>query len=455
MSVAGVGLFLVFFAMPGWGATTTYENLTGSDAITIASGDTGVAQTTNSAFTGNWIVNGTLQSMNGSSQTPDNALGSGTVTLNNGAKLLPGVANTTHLSNPVVINGNVTLGGENMELRFSGPISGSGSISRNTYWSVYLLGDNSAYAGDWNLNTDWTWSLNQWSTPQTGWAGSGDYSFGSGTITLNKGGIAFANGSTDYYVWNDLVVTQAHANFMKGGKSVTLLGKLSGAGNIALQTVGSGSSAVYSTPTVHVRGTENGTFSGNWTINAGYTLTTNNYGSTKETGDSTLGSGQIILNGGTLQTVDTKEYSSNAWLRRISNDIVVNDNSTLSSTANTEMYLFGNISGVGNLTENVTYSLYLRGDNSAYKGNWTLTGDWTWSYNTSASAGDGWAGTGDYSFGSGTVTLNGGGISFASGSTDYYVWNDLVVTQAHANFMKGGKSVTLSGKLTGEGDIQL
>lgn len=279
--LSGLGLLLTFFAVPGWGAETTYENLTGSNDITIASGDTGIAATSNSAFTGNWIVNGTLQSKNADIETPDRALGSGKVILNNGATLLSGVQ-PTRIYSTLETNGNVTFGGGNQELHIYGNITGSGAIMRTTYWSVFLNGDNSAYTGDWNLNADWTWSRNEWSEKQDSWAGSGDYTFGSGTITLNGGGIAFANADKDYHVWNDLVINQTRLNFMKGGKSVTLSGKLSGAGDIRLQTAGTEENPVYSTYAVHVRGKENGEFSGDWTIDEGYTLTTNNYGASKE-----------------------------------------------------------------------------------------------------------------------------------------------------------------------------
>lgn len=458
-SILGIGLVVAIFYDAGLsGAEINYANLTGDADITISSADTGIAQPTNSSFTGNWIVNGTLQSMNGSHQFPDSALGSGTVTLNDGATLLPGVSSSTYLSNAVKIQGNVTFGGKDIELRINGNITGYGNITKNTSWSVYLNGDNSAYTGNWTLKSDWTWSLNKWSSKQDSWGGSGDYSFGSGVITLNGGGIAFSDDNSDYYVWNDIVVTKVHPNFMKGGKSVTLSGKLSGEGDITLQSITSGSNTVKTTPVVHVRGTQNGDFSGDWTVNQGYTLTTNNYGNAKESGakDTTLGSGSIILNGGTLRTVNTGEVTSNAWLRRISNDLVVNADSVLSSTSETEMYLFGNISGSGNLKETVTYSLYLYGDNSAFSGDWELTSNWIWSNNEWSSPQDGWAGSGDYSFGSGKIKLNGGELAFDSNSgKDYYVWNDLEIAKTQTHLVKGGKSVTLSGKITGSEDIHL
>lgn len=112
------------------------------------------------------------------------------------------------------------------------------------------------------------------------------------------------------------------------------------------------------------------TLTGNWIVEAGTTRVTNNPVCTQGTvPDNVLGSGTLFLNGGTLSTTqDGKAGIKYAYERGVYNPIVVSGNSSLASVGNTEMFVWGNISGSGLITEGVGYSLRLKGDNSAYSG---------------------------------------------------------------------------------------
>lgn len=98
-------------------------------------------------------------------------------------------------------------------------------------------------------------------------------------------------------------------------------------------------------------------------MEAGTTLVSNNPVCTQGTvPDDVLGSGTIFLNGGTLSTTqDGKAGIKYAYERGVYNPIVVRGNSSLASVGNTEMFVWGNISGSGLITEGVGYSLRLKG----------------------------------------------------------------------------------------------
>lgn len=224
------------------------------------------------------------------------------------------------------------------------------------------------------------------------------------------------------------------------GSSLTVNNQLVSVGNIALNGGG----------TLNLTKNAGNALLGNWYVSGGSTLTTDNnqnYSDTNKT-DEVFGSGKIYLDGSTLHA------TSNG--ARVSNDIVVSGNSTLSSVQDAEMYVLGNISGSGNLTENVTWSLYFYGDNSAYTGNWTITGDYVWSNNKYATKQDGWAGDGDYSFGSGTITINGGALGLVNNNG--YIWNDIIVPAGKTTSLvklNGTNVGHLTGNITGEGTIEI
>lgn len=378
----------------------------------------------------------------------DSTLGSGQIILNGGTLRTVNTKEYSdgfyrRISNDIVVNADSILSSTaDTEMFLYGNISGTGNLTENVTFSLRLYGDNSAYAGNWTLNGDWTWSLNEWGTKQDSWVGSGDYSFGSGAITLNGGGIAFADANKDYHVWNDLVVAADHTTFMKGGKSVTLSGKLSGAKAIRLQTVGT-TSTTTSTPVVHLRGDNTG-FSGDWYIGSGKTVTTDSGTSTGT--DARFGSGTIYLEGGTIQSARSNNRAY------VLNNIVVNADSNLKAVTH-ELSLNGNISGTGDLAVNgSSFTLYLHGDNSNFEGDWYIWINYVCVNNDGTQTP---TGAGDYTFGQGTVYLgNNTGLRTANQGGTAYVGADIAVASGTAanlrygNFTMGG-TVTIDGTLNG------
>ncbi len=221
------------------------------------------------------------------------------------------------------------------------------------------------------------------------------------------------------------------------GTARTETGTITGTAADVISVTGAG--------TLNVFGLTNTGYLGGWNVASGTTLASDNSGTDKETIDSAFGAGTITLNAATLKTCNNSDPAT--WLRRISNDIIISGNSFLTSTSATEMHLCGDISGSGNIRESVSYSLYLKGDNSAYTGNWELTSDWTWTANA-ASKTPKTTGS-DYSFGSGTITVTGGGI--ASMDANGLILNDIVLNKG-SFWYKNGSSLTFRGKITGNSD---
>ena len=261
-------------------------------------------------------------------------------------------------------------------------------------------------------------------TLKTGTATASDWTFTGSTITLNNG-------------------TEKAAIQVTSGTSATIKSKLSSAGDVTVSGGG----------TLNLDRDAGNSLTGDWYVSGGSTLSTNNRTNQgKQTSDPVFGSGKIYLDSSTLKTCTNETGNGSAYEVRISNDLVVSGDCKLTSTDATEMFLYGNISGSGSLSESVTYSLRLYGDNSAYTGNWKITGDWVWTTNDSAAKGSDWAGDGDYSFGSGQIEITSGGL--ATTKTNAYVWNDMKISGG-TNLIKGGTTTTFTGDLTGGGALNL
>ena len=308
--VAGL-LAAAFSVIPGFvgraeadivvNATTTWsETYSHTENIYVTNGATLTLSANGSGTIGNWYVNGSTISStyaNKSKVTPDYSFGSGTLYLTD-ASLSAGV-HQMNVSCPVVVSGNSKFTGGSREIYLRGNLSGSGTITEDLRWSMYLQGDNSAYAGDWILKDDYTWLYNSSATAQASWASggaaNGDYTFGSGTITVSSG--MFALGVSNAYIYNDIVLSSAGTVFSKEGSSLTLLGDLSGSGAFNMTAA--------STPLYNLRG-NNADFTGAWNLQAGY-VSTDNTSAAKVTNsqgsaaDSRLGTAAITLNGGGIQ----------------------------------------------------------------------------------------------------------------------------------------------------------
>ncbi|MDO4574448.1 MAG: PEP-CTERM sorting domain-containing protein [Planctomycetia bacterium] len=160
--------------------------------------------------------------------------------------------------------------------------------------------------------------------------------------------------------------------------------------------------------------------------------------------DARFGSGTIYLNGGTIQSARS---GSRAY---VLNNIVVNADSTLKATTH-ELSLNGAISGTGDLTLNgASYTLYLRGDNSHYQGDWHINVDYVCIDNDGTKTP---SVAGDYTFGQGTVYLqNGAGIRTSGQGVAGYVGADIVVESGKTGNLRYG-IFTMGGTVTVDGTL--
>ena len=211
-----------------------------------------------------------------------------------------------------------------------------------------------------------------------------------GTVTINDGnvsvgGVTFNNSALDY--------TVSGANGMTGVGGLTK----SGTGTVTLDTVNS--------------------YTGGNTINAGTLIVT-----------GTLGSGGTTINGGTLQMGTGGTTGSFGDASAITNNgsLVFNHSNNLVQGTD-----FGTISGTGTVTQAGAGALTLGSANS-YSGGTTINAG-TVIFGNNAS------------FGTGAVTLNGGGLKASSGVT---LANNIAVASA-ATIDMAGNNTGFTGNLSG------
>jgi|GEM_PF-1318238 len=255
---------------------------------------------------------------------------------------------------------------------FSGVISGTGSLTKNTTGTLTLSGANT-YSGGATLNAG------------TLVAGS-DTALGSGLLTIN-GGTLQASGTRTL-----ANTVNVGGNFTIAGGStanLTLSGPVDLLGGSRTLTVSStnpttlagiisnGALAKAGTGTLTL--TEANTYSGGTTLTAGNLVAGH---------DSALGSGALTLGGGTLQAGGASPLT-------LANDITVTANSAIGGAASPDLTLTGTvainsgrtltvskldnttlagiISGAGALAKTGTGTLTLSGANT-YTGNTSVTG---------------------------------------------------------------------------------
>ncbi len=179
---------------------------------------------------------------------------------------------------------------------------------------------------------------------------------------------------------------------------------------------------------------DNSTFNGQWNLVSGYLETTNtNISAAANGGDQVLGQNAIFFNGGTLLARDTNVT------RTLHSNIVVQPNGGRFQTE-THLTLYGNITGSGTLTKNAGYNLVINSaDNSGFSGNWRLESGWVIPNQNNA-------------FGTGNITLAGGGIQAASG--DATIGNDIIVENVGHLYTAAG-NLYLSGTISGTGTLNV
>lgn len=453
------------------GGTLTINNGANNGAITVNSGSTA---TVSSALTATGTINlsggGTLQvsdasgakgwsitgaTLEDTAPTPGK-LGSGTITLNEGAVLKSSGSVRRTYSNAVVINGECTLFSQGLAL--SGTLSGSGLIHKQGGWDMTISGNNTDLSADWSLEADYTRFNN---------ANAG----GTGAVHYKGGALLGYNNGT---ISNNLSIDSNVANYLVGGvNSITLTGDITGSKNITLC-----SNQYQAANILNLQG-DASAYTGNWLINETYvatgqteyrynpiTVTTNNSSNVKVNGgDSRFGQGSVTIRRGVLQAAAAKTYVHNAI--------------TLSGAQTTPQLSFegkvltltGGLSGDSDITLNYTTTAsttanrlrLLDGNNSNFSGDWHVK-----NVLLVTNAGN----TQNKAFGSGTIYLEGGAgiVGWSSRSTasthdstraDAYVYNNIV--NSGVNFFRSDGDtiegtttvpnfqITVSGAISGNG----
>lgn len=287
---------------------TTNTNATISSAIGGTAGltkegaGTLVLFSATSNYSGGTILNaGILSIAADSNPTTANAtvtagpLGTGTLTLNGGTLNVfnTGIGNR-FIANAIAVTGTTALTTAGFNLNLNGPISGSGTLNSSVA-SLWLQGDNSAFAGTFNLSGGANFSNANSGSALAAWnLTSGDLcNYQAATTTSRTIDLGALSGAAGTRLANrQSTGTGFTTTFSIGALGTdttfagTVVNAISGNGLVALTKVGSG--------TLTLSGAN--TYTGGTTISAG----TLNAASNKA-----LGNGAVSVAGGTLAINDT------------------------------------------------------------------------------------------------------------------------------------------------------
>ena len=444
---------------------------TGSNQLTLSGANTYTGGTTVKDIV---VRAGVSDAFDESGVKVSGAFGLGTITLNNGT--IQNSNNNATVSNDIVLvnAGSFRVGWSGQVLELSGNISGTGRLDiASDSSSIKISGTNNTYTGGTKIGG----GINSYNSAGVqvilgadNALSSGVVSFGTNSSTLQLagfgqtfGGLDNTNGSGGYYTGNAINNTvdgtataiDLKLNVAEGG-NYAYSGGLPGLNSIV--KTGAGKQTLLTGLTVNnsmsVAGTLefggtitlNGTLSGDGYLllknsNSGgeslYNMNGSSFSGTIElasgvlhVGNSNLGTGDIVLSGGTL-----KNYSNSPT---ISNDIILADgtaSSLRSGWTNQVLELTGDISGTGQLQiANDSSSVKLSGANNTYSGGTKIGGG----INSWTSGGQGTLilgaanalGTGAVSFGANNSTLQLagfaqtiGGLDNTNGSGGYYSGN--------------------------------
>ncbi len=163
-------------------------------------------------------------------------------------------------------------------------------------------------------------------------------------------------------------------------------------------------------------------------------LTKNGNNTLTLTGTNTF-TGDVAVSGGTLEIGGAGQLGGGSYAGNLGVDGMLKYNSTAAQT------LSGIVSGAGSLIQNSTNTLTLSGANS---------------FSGGVNASNGIVGlANDTGLGSGTFTLNGGGLQNVNASVDINCGNNIQVGTGGTINLGLAKNLTLNGSLSGSGNLTL
>ncbi|WP_448191403.1 beta strand repeat-containing protein [Azospirillum sp. sgz301742] len=321
----------------------------------------------------------------------DDALSSGTLSLNGGTLSLTAA---TTIDNAVAVDSDGGTVANSAAVTLSGILSGTGALTKSGTGTLTLSRANTRSGGTT--------------------VSEGTLTLSGGSALSDSGSVAVASGATLALSTDETIGSLSGAGAVTlGVRALTVVqsadGTLSGviSGTGALTKSGSG--------TLTLSGSN--TYTGLTGVSAG-TLSIG--------ASSNIGTGAIVLNGGTLDITGATTLSQSILLGA--------SHGTVSNSA--AVTLSGVISGTGyNLTKTGTGTLTLSGTNT-YTGTTTINAG-----SVSISAGN--------KIGSGAITLNGGTLDITGG----IIFNRSIVLGASHGTISNSQSVTLSGVISGTGNL--
>ncbi|MCI5052099.1 MAG: autotransporter-associated beta strand repeat-containing protein [Simkaniaceae bacterium] len=363
-------------------ATVLTGAISGDTLVINGAGGVGVSNPTNS-------MNDITVSSSSIGPFNNASLGSGTITLTNGA-FAPVLSFTT--TNDFALSGAAnTFNTQLANTTISGEITGATPVTVSGGNSLSLTGANSSLTSSFNV------------TAGTLSAGDDD-AFGSGQVTI---GNAILTSSATVTLPNDIAINNASSRITAGANPITLSGILSGTDSNTLEKLGA--------ETLSLTGTSHD-FDSNVTVTAG-TLSVGN--------DVALGTAAVSLNGGT--------FTSSAAVD-LANAFTVSSSSTISTASNITLESALTGGSGATLTKSGANSLILSADSSG-----TLDSPISVTAGT-LSAGD------DDAFGTGQVTI---GNAILTSSATVTLPNDIAINNASSRITAGANPITLSGILSG------
>ena len=380
------------------GPAAQYQNFanfqkTGSSTWTLT-GTTG--------STTNWAINGGTLAI-----SADNNLGAtgSLVSLNGGTLQFNASFTSTHAFTLNAGGGTFDTNGNAVTL--TGGISGVGGLTKQGLGTLTLPNANAYHGG---------------TTVNAGTVAVGDNN------ALGDGALTFAAGTTLQAAANNLaIVNTINLNAGSTGTTIdtqsnvlTLFGAILGGGS--LTKIGAG--------TLILQGIN--TYSGGTTVNAGTLQLLS--------GSALNPAGALMVNGGTF---DLSAFGTGLTVGSLSGTggtIALGPNTLTTNSAGNNTTLASTITGTGGLIKQGAGILALTGNNT-YSGGTFVTGGLI----NFASLGN---------FGTGTISLNGGGVQWAAGNTlDISSSRRLVLGPAGATFDTNGNNVAFATPLGGTGAI--
>ncbi|MEI6892797.1 MAG: hypothetical protein V5783_11560 [Pontiella sp.] len=401
------------------GADSTIETVfTGAGALSISGGNTlTVTADSTGSFTGDISIDGSgtvLKVIRHSIALDDE--GSANITLSNGGELSAGAGSGT--------SRHLDLTGRNII------VDSTGGILRHAHnYNVYGMA-GTVISGDGELTlaggtSDAGRIQLQGVNTYTGGTriidGAQVYvynssSLGTGLVTFDGGDYMAASSVT---LTNMIVIDAGGAEFKGSGKSTVLSGNISGSGAL---TVSSG--------TVTLTADSTATYTGDISIGAGAVLKASQHSIALDSE-----SANIILDGGELAA------NGNNHMNLANRQIILTENGgTVRHGSSKNIYGSTKITGAGQLIiagENGDDGRFqMTGVGSDYTGGTLIIeGGQAWAYY-------------DDSFGTGSVTLDGGDFRAVNNAT---FANDFIIESGGGDFKVAGKNVSFTGVLSGSG----